>query len=393
MKKVGNWVAIALRPTFLFLSMSLLVIFLLWFLLGSLVPGFSDGELVQRGASGTLRSLVDNPLGAPHKILQFIPQHFKHHGPFLMRSASAFIGLFVAGCFYYILNQWYSRRVAILGTVLFVCSAWFLHTARLGTESINYALLLAAAACTVWLQKSRGSTPAVLAGACLIIVLLYIPGMIWFIVPGMLWQSQRIAGFLKRQHASFLTLIALAVVAALAPLGWAVFQNPELVKAFFGLPSSFPTPIEVLKNIIQVPSQLFFRGPDNPEIWLGRLPLLDWFSMAMFVAGAYAYSLNRKLDRTTFMTYIAAVGTLLIGLGGPVTISILMPFVYLVITGGIALMLQQWFTVFPVNPVAKTLGASLMSIAILLAAYYNFNHYFIAWPNAPETKQVYQNKP
>lgn len=366
---------------------------LLWFQLGSLVPGLSEGEVAQRSASSSVQALRDNPLGAPHKVLQFVPQYFKHQDAWLLRSASAVIGFFVVCCFYYILNHWYTRRVAVLGTLLLACSAWFLHTARLGTSDSMYALLLASVACTVWLQRSRGSVWAVLASAALVITLLYIPGMIWFVVPVMLWQAQRIGKFLSRQNPVWLTFLTLLGVAALVPLGWALYREPALIKTYFGLPQTFPAPLDVFKNIAQIPVQIFFRGPDDPVTWLGTVPLLDWFSTIMFVVGMYAYFFKRRLDRTGLFAYVAITGTVLVGLGGPVTLAVLLPFVYLVVVGGIALMMQQWFTVFPHNPVAKTLGACLMSIAIIMAAYYNINHYFIAWPNAPETKQVFQHKP
>lgn len=393
MKKAGNWVAIALRPTCLFLAISSFVVMLLWFALGSLVPGMSGNEVFQKTSSATWQALVNNPLGAPYKILQFIPQYFKHQEPWLMRSASAAVGMVVVSCFYYILNQWYTRRVAILGTLLFVCSAWFLHTARLGTESIMYSLLIAAVACTIWLQKSRGSLFAVLVSGVLVIVLLYIPGMIWFVVPAMLWQAQRIGDFLSRQNPGVLTILTLLGVAAMAPLGWGLYQEPSLIRAYFGLPQTFPAPLEIIKNIASVPYHVFVRGPENPEAWLGRLPLLDWFGVIMFAVGAYAYYLKRRLDRTGLLVYVGVAGCVLVGLGGPVSLAVLLPFIYLVVAGGMALMLQQWFTVFPINPVAKTLGACLMTIAVLMSAYYNINHYFIAWPNNTDTKQVFTHKP
>lgn len=112
----------------------------------------------------------------------------------------------------------------------------------------------------------------------------------------------------------------------------------------------------------------------------------------MVIIGVYAYAFRYKLDRTKLLAGIFIVGSLLVALGGGVTISFLMPFVYIVVAGGVALMLQQWSTVFPRNPVAKTLATTLMSIVVALVAFYHINHYFIAWPNAPETHSAFQQK-
>lgn len=281
----------------------------------------------------------------------------------------------------------------MLGTLLFASSAWFLHFARLGTQDILYVLPVVSVAATVWLQNSKGSAPAVLTSAAIVITLLYIPGMIWFVVPAVLWQIGRIGRMLEGQKVAFLTILTLLVVLALTPIGWAFYQHHELVRTYFGVPAALPQPVEFIKNVLNVPLQLFWKGPNNPEIWLARLPLLDWFSMAMLVIGTYALFKRRKLDRTWFIVFMVVIGSVLASVGGPVKLTIILPFVYLLVAGGIAQMLRQWFSVFPRNPFARSTGAILMTVAILMSAYYNVSHYFIAWPNTEETQKVFHNKP
>src|SRR5687768_16823267 len=104
MKRVGNWFASSWHPLALFLGCVTLLLMLLWLQLGTLVPGFSQNELNQRAASGTVRAIVDNPLGAPHKVLQLGAHYTKHIGPAAMRSASAIIGVAVACSLYYVLK-------------------------------------------------------------------------------------------------------------------------------------------------------------------------------------------------------------------------------------------------------------------------------------------------
>jgi hypothetical protein len=68
---------------------------------------------------------------------------------------------------------------------------------------------------------------------------------------------------------------------------------------------------------------------------------------------------------------------------------LMLPFVYLIVAAGIGFMLQQWFRVFPRNPIARTLGASLITIAVISSSGYNLTHYFIAWAKAPETQSTF----
>lgn len=391
MKKVGNWFAASWMELLLFVAATAGISGILWFSLGDMVPGLTTAETTQAATSNTIRKLIENPIGAPHKALQFVTQKVLP-GAIGIRSASALIGLFATGCFYFVLRNWYSRRVAFLGTLTLVTSAWFLHTVRSGTDSSMYLLLFGAAACITWLQKSRGKMPAVLASAVLVIMLLYIPGMIWLVAPALLWQAGTIAQLLERRNAVVLTIATLLAMAALTPLGSALYQNHDLIKTYFGLPQTLPEPVQVARNIANVPIELFARGPNNPGRWLGRMPLLNLFATVMFVVGVYAYIKKRKLDRTPFTVFVFIAGTVLVAIGGPVSVSLLLPFVYVVVAGGIALLLQQWRTVFPRNPFARTTGTILLTIVTVLAAYQGIRHYFIAWPNTPETKHAHHQQ-
>ncbi len=388
MEKVRNWLASGWQPLVLSLGGVLLIAFLLWFQLDGLVDGFSTAEIAQKNSVATVHAIRENPLNLPYKILQksIMKLGIMHSSG---RLASTLIGLALAVGFFFVLREWYTRRVAVLGTLLFICSAWFLHTARIGTDSIMYASLILVVSGAAWMQRQRSGLLAIVGSALLVTWLIYMPGMIWFLVPAGWWQFGRISRLLHKQRWYLLLLLAVFMLALITPLAWALYRSPELIKTYLGLPQALPSPLHFAKNVALVPIELFFRGPNTPETWLGKLPFIDWFGATTFAIGAYAYFFKRGLDRTRFIIYVFIVGTLLVALGGPVKITILLPFVYLIITGGIALLLQQWFTVFPRNPVARTTGAVLMTLAALMSGFYNVNHYFIAWPNAPETKQVF----
>lgn len=391
MKKVGNWFAASWVGIMASVIVAGAVIFTLWFGLGNMLPGLTEAEANQSVASSTARQLLDNPLGAPHKALQFITQKLLPDA-IGVRSASAIIGVFTVGCFYFVLRSWYSKRVAFLSTLTLVSSAWFLHTVRSGTDDSMYLLLFGAAACVTWLHKSRGKMPATIASAVLITALLYIPGMIWFVIPAFLWQISTIVQLLEKRNVALLTVLGIFCLGALTPLGYAIYHDTDLIKTYFGLPQVFPEPIQIVRNVINVPVELFARGPNDAGSWLGRLPLLNVFASVMFVVGLYAYFRKRQLDRTPFTIFVFVVGTILVGLDGPVSMSIILPFIYLVVAAGIALLLQQWRTVFPRNPFARATGTVLLSIVVLLAAYQGITQYFVAWHNTPETKQVHNQK-
>ena len=52
-------------------------------------------------------------------------------------------------------------------------------------------------------------------------------------------------------------------------------------------------------------------------------------------------------------------GVVLVGLGGPVGLSILVPLLYVAVATGLAYLLHEWLKVFPNNPLARGFGIGL----------------------------------
>lgn len=121
--------------------------------------------------------------------------------------------------------------------------------------------------------------------------------------------------------------------------------------------------------------------------------MLDSFSLVMGILGVFVLWRYRLLDRVRAVFVIILFAMLLTIFSGWPTLLIALPMVFVVISTGIALFLQQWFTVFPRNPLARVTGVMIVSFVVLLACTYNMRHYFIAWPRTPDTKAVFTEKP
>ena len=368
------------------------IVGLLVFKLGNLVPGFSSSEITTIYESSSLNTILSNPINGPYKFINLLLTHFHFTSPFAMRSVSVLFAGFTIALFYYILSRWHTARIALLGTILFASSSVFLHYARLAEPSITASLLLASLAYGTWLHTTKKPRIAIVLGTALIVTLLYIPGLIWFVLIGCIWQRKLLVKYLK-QSPIFGAIFLLIGIILLVPLGYGIYNHPALIKPLIGLPAgALPTIFVYGKNLLSVFINLFLHGPSNPTVWLGRLALLDIFTISMCLLGIFVAFTKRQLDRKKMLIGSIIVGILIISLGGSVPITILIPFIYILAASGITLMLQQWFTVYPRNPIARTLGASILTITVLMTSFYHINRYFIAWPNAPETKQAFQIK-
>lgn len=355
--------------------------------LGSLTPGYSTTEAATYQASLSLKSILDNPLNAPFllatKTMSFVlPDTFLS-----VRAVAAGFGLATLVLFATLLRVWHDRETAIIGTLLFGLSAWFLHTARLGSPEVLLFGVFMLAVVGYWLKRTE-SWFALVVCMLATALLLYVPGMAWFIGVGIIWQWKVIDRIFKK-HLLAVTLAGVAMLGLLVPLALALYKQHLLIKPWLALPHQWPNPIEMGENLLEVPVHLLIGNRPDAVTWLGNAPILDVFSLAMFVLGAYLYLRNFKLIRTSLFIGIFIVMAALMMLGSPITFSVIIPFMYLVIAAGVAYLIGQWFKVFPRNPIARASGRIILYAVLGLVITYHLTHYFVGWPDAQATHDVF----
>lgn len=387
--RLANYLADVWQPLLIYGGLFAGLAGLLFFRLGTMLPGYSAAEVQTYKAGSDIQQIFEHPLDAPFTLVTYGLTFISDHSYLLTRLTAVGFGLITLVAFFWLLLHWFDRRVAVLGTLLLGTSAWFLHTARFGSPDVLLFLVVVLMACGVWLKKTSNPLALLL---CFILsaALLYVPGMLWLVAAGVVWQWRTIDRIFKR-HLWVVTLGGLVLMAALAPLGWAIYKTPEMWKTLVGLPAEgWPQIMEVLQNLYQIPLALFFRHVDaTPVTWLGNIAILDIFSMAMLFLGGYVFFKYVNLQRVKLAVIMLFLGIVLVSLGGSVSMSLLMPFIYVIIAAGIGYLFDQWFKIFPRNPIAAWLALVLVSLAVVTACSYQLRHYFIAWPRNSETKTVY----
>jgi hypothetical protein len=386
-QKLKEYIGLRWKPMAMYVAMFVILGAALFSQLGTLTPGYSQSEADTYHASLSFKHILDNPINAPYMVVVRGLSYISHDNLLATRLVSTLCGLVILAIFAELLYRWHDMRTSIFGTLLFGLSASFLHVARLGTPEVLLYGLFFLTVCGYWAKRTNGKLPLFI---CFVTssALLYVPGMIWFIFAGIIWQHKTIDRLFKK-HLGIVSIGSLLFVACLAPLGWAISKDHSLIKPLLGLPDTWPTIWQLAKNIINVPVHLFLHNAANPVSWLGTAPVLDIFSLTMLIIGSYLYIKNFKLLRTPLFITFLAIMTGLVALGGSVTLTVIMPFIYLIAAAGVAQLLTQWLTVFPRNPIARSLG--LVSVAVLIgfACIYQITHYFVGWPQAAATHQTF----
>lgn len=358
----------------------------LMYRLHTLLPGFTDSEVQTYRSSESLKYILHHPVNAPYLILGWFVIKAHTSQPLVyFRELSAWLGMAILAIFCGLLYFWHGHRAALLGTLLFGTSGWFLHVARLGTPDILTFGLLALLACSVWLQTTM-SPYATVVLLLLSAGLMYVPGMPWLIGLSIIINWKRLDNFLSRNLALASTGMVAAIL-LLIPLGWGLYQTPSIGKTLLNLPATgWPHILPTLRHIVGVPLHVFLYGQNVPVLALGHLPVLNVVEATMFVFGTYLYLHHIGLQRFKVLLAMLIGGGIVAGLGGPTTVAILVPILFLIVGAGIAFLLDRWFVVFPVNPLAKGLGVASMTLLVLLVFAYNLRVYFVSWPNASITK-------
>lgn len=361
--------------------------------LTTLVPGQNQFETETLNTIANSPWSWNNPVNSPY----IIPTYFlgKAIGNTLQagRIISVIYGLASTVFLFYVLKKWFNIRIATVGSLLFITSSWLLHISHIATPLILMIFTpLACLAAFTWLLRTKKfKIYAIIAFVASLGFAAYVPYMPWILlvtVAILVLQSRdKLKGIKKWQWAAGVGLYAFLVI----PLILGLTKNQPAIKTLLGIPTALPTITQYLHNMANLALTPFFRSPLIPELHLGRLPLLDIFSTAMFILGIYYYTKRATNRRSQILLFSFLLLFLIIPLSPLYLLgaTILMPLIYICIISGIVEPLQQWFSYFPRNPLARSIGVGLVVVAIGFTSFYHLQRYFIAWPNTPDTKSSY----
>ncbi len=381
------------RTTLLIASLTV-VIYLLYFgRLSTLLPGYSSAELATYTQASNWHHIAANPINAPYTLVVWLFTAVLHHNAIVTRLVAASFGVGLTLLFFAIIRQWYSFRVAFLGTLLFATSSGFLHFARLGTGQVLQMSTLALIACMVWYHREQHSHRFIGYWLAAILALLwYVPGMVWFEIVGTLILFKYARNRWRHTQVKHTIGWAALFLLLITPLIIAVIRHPHLLFVIGGLPQNLSAALHTVHNVHAALFAVTTHDYTSSLLWLVKAPLFTVTELVLGALGLYSYWHTGISTRALFLTSMAVLSLVLISLGGEVTFACFIPIVYLFVIHGLRELTSQWLTVFPRNPIAKFVGIAVICIMLFFSVVYQIRTYFVAWPHSVATLQTFDLK-
>jgi 4-amino-4-deoxy-L-arabinose transferase-like glycosyltransferase len=392
MKRVWNYIVTMWQPASILIAGTAIIASLFVYRIGGLMPGASSIEVQGRTDSFTIQKIVNNPVNAPYKSLRFVARHV-HNTISSERLVSGLVAGLSVILFYLVVRHFCNRYAAVLASIMFATSTSLLSSGRLATPNILLVMLLALLACGYHLRFNQHHTRSWLITSAVLGLSLYVPGMVYFIVAGALWQFRTVRNSQRLPKPSLIGISSGIVLLIIAPLLFGFITHPGIWREYLGLSTSWPTITGFLKTLAAVPYGIFIAAPKNPVYRIGKQAVLDVFAATMLILGCITLVKRYKLDRLVLLLAIFILAALFTAISGNYENSfILLPFIYFCIAIGIGSFLEQWRKVFPLNPLARILSLGVVGIAVLISVNFQTRRYFIAWPHNAEARAVFTLK-
>lgn len=350
------------------------------------VTAFEQGVIEQ---TRNLNAVTENILFAPEKILGLVLIKAGISAALSAKLVSASLA-FIASCLFFVLiRQWVSFKITVLSTLMFSSSTWVIFQARdAGFGSSFLLAMLFMLVTAVAISKKASGIVAYLL-ALMLSLCFYTPGFIWLILAGAIFYFKTIKKYLSSLNRTNKYIISGLFIAPLIPLFYFLSKDMTVLKAWLGLPEGLVAN-NVLDNMILLPSQMLLRGVNDPLMWVYNSPIIDAVTLVLIITG-FIYIFNREryaiLKKSAFLFLAIIIGLILIN--GYDYISLGLPILYMFAAVGLTFLVEQWFHIFPRNPLARSIGMALVVFLVGLVSSYHIVRYFVAWPRMDATRDAY----
>ncbi|QQR51932.1 glycosyltransferase family 39 protein [bacterium] len=382
-------------------SALLLAIFMRFYDLAQLPPGF-DASLATSAIQaqallqhGTIPGLDSSNGYAPLWVwLQAIGIKIAGASPLSLRLLPAALGALAVIPMWFVTRQWLGRTAAHAATFTLASLPWAVTASRLGTVAAAVPLMLTL---TVWLAGRAWRQPQPIRAGLLAVVALVnlaIGPLGWLINALVLGLAfVRIIHRHKRPTTTpsvvtgvVFSGLVMATIIVMVANSWDSLSQLFNWSGFSYKPASWLAALSA--------NFLMLIGPGSGDAnYVHNLP--DQPALNSFLAISFATGLLVAITRIKFYTYRWLLAWLFIGLlpavftaPGTANFSravVALPAVVMLAGLGIHYILNLWYSTFPANSAARSVGQATVIVLIILSTALGYTQYFRAWGHTGAT--------
>lgn len=332
---------------------------------------YSPGGLTTNEAAAAVRaSLVSyehfDPamvINLPYSLLQKASFAVLGVSMFSIKLPSLLLGFLAIVGLLPLLIMWFRQNVALITTVLVITTGQFLFIAQSGTASVLYIfyatwILLAA---TMISRRAHLATLWKILLFVLAALSLYTPLSIYMLIAMALAAAlhPHLRYLIRRLPPVKVAIAAALGVVMIAPLAYALVQNPSTGLLLLGIPTTWPSIIDNLLALFQ--SYFDFTMPRSGII-MG--PIYGLGTMALILLGIFHLFTTKYTARSYVIStwFILIVPIVIIS---PIFINILFVPMALLLAMGIHALISYWYQLFPRNPYARVVGLIPLTILVV----------------------------
>ncbi len=361
--------------------------------LGSTPSFFSIAESAARNSASSFKDVYYNPINAPHKLLLLGIEKAGFHGWAALRLSSVIPAVIFGLSFYTIVRSWFGKTIGLFGTLIFVCTPIFIITARSASPQIMLFSSVAVMALYNWLLKTNGKKNSaffwliVAAGLAI-----YTPGVLWWVLFAAIVSWKRISSTSEDIPIWVIGLSFGVLLLLLLPLGAGIARNWHYAQQLLLIPNSWHGPVTIIKNLAWAPLALIIKTPHSSLFFVGNLAVINIIQLTMLVFGIFAMYSAAK-SKTITLCGAILLGVLISGLNNDLALLIFcLPAIGIFVTAGLRYLYIEWRSVFPINPIPKSLAFCLMLAIVSISCAYGLSYSLNAWPHSLSTNNTYMLK-
>ena len=391
-KKSKFWQRVDWQKTALALAVIVTATLFYTWHLGSTTPGLSSNELSAIGQSHSVSAIYNNPVYAPHKLLQLGFSKLRPNSLAFLKLSSVIFALIFIASLYFIIRKWFGKTVAVLAAAMAAVTPWYAILGRSASPDIMLAIPVLIGSLVLAIQKDKSRQELIFWALIISVAIgLYVPGVLWLLVLALVLRfggfRQRLEGI--RNYKLIGGTILLLVL--ISPLIKASIGNWQVASGILALPQHSPHVLQFAKSLGWSALALVWRAPYHSPWYLGRLPALDVIQTALVVFGVYAmFSLAKP--KAELLLACLGLGLVLEALNSNLSMSLLtLPVLFILLAAGLRYLYFEWHGIFPYNPIPKFIALVLISLLAGTHLVYGVRYTLIAWPHNDQTVQAYRD--